>query len=42
MLDIGGFVTATAIEDQATAVKLLSQGYQTRYLNEQAECRPRA
>jgi cellulose synthase (UDP-forming) len=35
MLDIGGFVTATAIEDQATAVKLLAQGYQTRYLNEQ-------
>jgi cellulose synthase/poly-beta-1,6-N-acetylglucosamine synthase-like glycosyltransferase len=35
MLDIGGFVTATDIEDQATAVKLLSQGYQTRYLNEQ-------
>jgi cellulose synthase (UDP-forming) len=27
-------VTATAIEDQATAVKLLSKGYQTRYLNE--------
>jgi cellulose synthase (UDP-forming) len=35
MLDVGGFVTATAIEDQATAVKLLSKGYQTRYLNEQ-------
>jgi cellulose synthase (UDP-forming) len=35
LLDIGGFVTATAIEDQATAVKLLAQGYQTRYLNEQ-------
>ena len=35
ILEIGGFVTATTIEDQATAVKLLSQGYQTRYLNEQ-------
>ena len=34
LLDIGGFVTATAVEDQATAVKLLSKGYQTRYLNE--------
>ena len=27
LLDIGGFVTVTDIEDQATAVKLLSQGY---------------
>jgi cellulose synthase/poly-beta-1,6-N-acetylglucosamine synthase-like glycosyltransferase len=35
ILEIGGFVTATDIEDQATAVKLLSQGYQTRYLSEQ-------
>jgi cellulose synthase (UDP-forming) len=34
LLEIGGFVTATAIEDQATAVKLLAKGYQTRYLNE--------
>jgi cellulose synthase (UDP-forming) len=34
ILEIGGFVTATAIEDQATAVKLLSKGYKTRYLNE--------
>jgi cellulose synthase/poly-beta-1,6-N-acetylglucosamine synthase-like glycosyltransferase len=35
LLDIGGFVTVTDIEDQATAVKLLSKGYKTRYLNEQ-------
>jgi cellulose synthase (UDP-forming) len=35
ILEIGGFVTVTDIEDQATAVKLLSKGYQTRYLNEQ-------
>jgi len=35
ILEIGGFVTVTDIEDQATAVKLLSQGYRTRYLNEQ-------
>ena len=35
LLDIGGFVTVTDIEDQATAVKLLSRGYKTRYLNEQ-------
>ena len=35
ILDVGGFVTAATIEDQATAVKLLSKGYQTRYLNEQ-------
>jgi cellulose synthase (UDP-forming) len=35
ILDIGGFVTVTDIEDQATAVKLLSKGYKTRYLNEQ-------
>jgi cellulose synthase (UDP-forming) len=35
ILDIGGFVTITDIEDQATAVKLLSKGYKTRYLNEQ-------
>jgi Glycosyl transferase family group 2 len=35
LLAIGGFVTATDIEDQATAVKLLSKGYKTRYLNEQ-------
>jgi cellulose synthase (UDP-forming) len=34
ILEIGGFVTGTDIEDQATAVKLLSQGYRTRYLNE--------
>jgi cellulose synthase (UDP-forming) len=34
LLEIGGFVTTTAIEDQATAVKLLSKGYKTRYLNE--------
>ncbi len=34
ILASGGFVTATAIEDQATAVKLLSNGYKTRYLNE--------
>jgi hypothetical protein len=34
ILEIGGFVTATAVEDQATAVKLLSKGYKTRYLNE--------
>jgi cellulose synthase (UDP-forming) len=34
ILDIGGFVTVTDIEDQATAVKLLSKGYKTRYLNE--------
>jgi cellulose synthase (UDP-forming) len=34
ILEIGGFVTVTDIEDQATAVKLLSQGYRTRYLNE--------
>lgn len=35
IVDIGGFVTVTDIEDQATAVKLLSRGYKTRYLNEQ-------
>jgi cellulose synthase (UDP-forming) len=35
ILDIGGFVAVTDIEDQATAVKLLSCGYKTRYLNEQ-------
>jgi cellulose synthase/poly-beta-1,6-N-acetylglucosamine synthase-like glycosyltransferase len=35
ILDIGGFMTVTDIEDQATAVKLLSKGYKTRYLNEQ-------
>lgn len=35
IFDIGGFVTVTDIEDQATAVKLLSKGYKTRYLNEQ-------
>jgi cellulose synthase (UDP-forming) len=34
LLEIGGFVTVTDIEDQATAVKLLSKGYKTRYLNE--------
>src|SRR5919204_3253256 len=34
ILAIGGFVTVTDIEDQATAVKLLAHGYQTRYLNE--------
>jgi cellulose synthase (UDP-forming) len=34
LLDIGGFVAVTDIEDQATAVKLLSKGYKTRYLNE--------
>src|SRR4030095_5967040 len=34
ILEIGGFVTVTDIEDQATAVKLLSKGYKTRYLNE--------
>lgn len=32
---IGGFETATHIEDQATSVKLLTRGYVTRYLNEQ-------
>jgi cellulose synthase (UDP-forming) len=31
---VGGFVTATDIEDQATAVRLLAAGYCTRYLNE--------
>jgi cellulose synthase (UDP-forming) len=35
IVDIGGFVTVTDIEDQATAIKLLSRGYKTRYLNEQ-------
>jgi cellulose synthase (UDP-forming) len=34
LLAIGGFVTVTDIEDQATSVKLLSKGYKTRYLNE--------
>ena len=34
LLAIGGFVTVTDIEDQATAVKLLAHGYKTRYLNE--------
>jgi cellulose synthase (UDP-forming) len=34
ILEIGGFVTVTTIEDQATAVKLLAHGYKTRYLNE--------
>jgi cellulose synthase (UDP-forming) len=34
LLEIGGFVTVTDIEDQATAVKLLAHGYTTRYLNE--------
>jgi cellulose synthase (UDP-forming) len=31
---IGGFVTETDIEDQATSVKLLANGYKTRFLNE--------
>jgi cellulose synthase (UDP-forming) len=31
---IGGFVTETDIEDQATTVKLLAAGHCTRYLNE--------
>jgi cellulose synthase (UDP-forming) len=35
IVDIGGFVTETDIEDQATSVKLLTKGYKTRYLNEQ-------
>jgi cellulose synthase (UDP-forming) len=35
IVEIGGFVTKTDIEDQATSVKLLTKGYKTRYLNEQ-------
>ena len=34
LLAIGGFVTETDIEDQATSVKLLASGYKTRFLNE--------
>lgn len=31
---VGGFVTETDIEDQAAAVKLLANGYKTRFLSE--------
>jgi cellulose synthase (UDP-forming) len=34
LIDIGGFVTATDIEDLATSVKLCANGYKARYLNE--------
>lgn len=34
LVSIGGFVTETDIEDQATAVKLLAHGWAVRYLNE--------
>jgi cellulose synthase (UDP-forming) len=34
LLEVGGFVTETEVEDQATSVKLLAAGYCTRYLDE--------
>jgi cellulose synthase (UDP-forming) len=35
LLKIGGFETKTDVEDQATSVRLLADGYVTRFLNEQ-------